>query len=55
MYDNCSNIIEFKVNIRLIYIFEEEIFDLNCCDTCMSNAPSVKLNMSKLLREGKLI
>lgn len=43
LYITSSNIIGFKVDMRFVFDFEEEEFDLGCAKACMSLFSGTKL------------
>ncbi|KAI9469680.1 MAG: hypothetical protein EXX96DRAFT_464587, partial [Benjaminiella poitrasii] len=55
LYQNHNSIIGFKVDIRVIFDFKQDNFDIVCGEACISLPGQNKLehDKSKLLREGK--
>lgn len=55
LYEGYSNIVGFKVDMRILIDYKDEEFDLVCGETCHQDANDKKLKTdnSKLMREGK--
>ncbi|KAG1551416.1 hypothetical protein G6F51_001854 [Rhizopus arrhizus] len=57
LYPNYDIIVGFRVDIRVIFDFKQDEFDIACGESCISLPGQNKLehDKSKLLREGKLM